>query len=523
MTRKFLFLSLICFSLISLSACSLLSKNDTEESSEKKQKKKKKSDQDESKKNIDDEEEEEEEVDNSTFEFIDLDVSLDIVNSSQKEGTYRKLELKSSGYDKLSAVIDELNANAKAFYEKNVNENLYYLNNYYVGRADNKVFSIFIDEEAFGNDIDRSKLTSATYDSQTGKEIHLSDIMDLNFDFDEIYSDFDFDSIIQDPDEFKSRIKNMLADEAYGKVSSNPEQLTAWNLGYNGVSIFAPVEVQLDDVSYTKLIQFNIPYSKYPELYNKKYVAKPDDFAFSIATNGEFYYDISGDGKPEHIKVDSKLDPQTYFIGEYNIDIDGKVTTISTDEMVGYNIRDFIFARVGSKNYFMFNEIGDNDGRICRVIDLNKAEIVTSTDYEPYLSTSSYSNIFYNPKNMLLSNTIYTISTIHVSNLYEFGSDEHFKEKSNIYNVESRFDFTSKIDLTVDVVSEDGSITESITIPTGTHFYPYQTDINSYTDYKLSDGRTVRIPLTFDEEMGYGYTVQGLPIGDVFDGLVFAG
>ena len=29
--------------------------------------------------------------------------------------------------------------------------------------------------------------------------------------------------------------------------------------------------------------------------------------------------------------------------------------------------------------------------------------------------------------------------------------------------------------------------------------------------------------MTFDENIGYGYTVQGVPIEDVFDGLVFAG
>ena len=49
------------------------------------------------------------------------------------------------------------------------------------------------------------------------------------------------------------------------------------------------------------------------------------------------------------------------------------------------------------------------------------------------------------------------------------------------------------------------------------------TDTTTYTDYKLSDGRIVRIPMTFDENIGYGYTVQGVPIEDVFDGLVFAG
>lgn len=520
MTRKFLLLSLICFSLVSFSACSLLPKADTEESTEQKKKKKKKHDATD---NTDETDDEEEEVDNSDFEFIDLDVDLDTVNDSQKPGTYKRLVLKSTGYDKLEQVIDQLNEDAKASYEKNAHEDMYYQNEYYVGRADNQVFSIYKEEVAFGGETYSKILTSATYDSQTGKELSLSDIMDMDFDFEDIYSDFDLDSTLEYSDEFKSMIKNMLADEAQGNGGSDAEQLTAWFLGYNGVSIFAPIEVETEGAHYTKVVQFDIPYSKYPELYNKKYVAKPDEFAFSVAYNGEFYYDISGDGKPEHIKISADSDPETYFIGEYNIDIDGKVTTIATDEMAGYIINDFIFLKVGGKNYFMFNEVGDNDGRICRVIDLNKTEIVTSTDHEPYLSIPLSNVIVYNPKNMLLSNTIYTVSTLHVINHYEFGSDENFKAKGNSYNVESKLDFTSKIDLTVDVLSSDGSVAESTALPAGTHFYPYQTDTTTYTDYKLSDGRIVRIPMTFDENTGYGYTVQGVPIEDVFDGLVFAG
>lgn len=103
MTRKFLLLSLICFSLVSFSACSLLPKADTEESTEQKKKKKKKHDATD---NTDETDDEEEEVDNSDFEFIDLDVDLDTVNDSQKPGTYKRLVLKSTGYDKLEHAID---------------------------------------------------------------------------------------------------------------------------------------------------------------------------------------------------------------------------------------------------------------------------------------------------------------------------------------------------------------------------------------------------------------------------------
>jgi len=525
MIKKYLLLSLVCFSLLSLSACTIFQQADTEETTAKKKKKKKKNTdktEDTDEEEVE-EEDEEEVVDYGDFEFLDLDVSLDIVNTSQKQGTYNKLNLNSTGYDKLAQAIDKLNTQSKTSYEKNADEDMYYENNYIVSRADNRILSIFLQEEAYGDYNDLSLLSSVTYDSKTGKKIALSDIMNLNFDFDKIYSDFTLDTLIKDPDKFKSRVKSMIADEASGKNDYTADQMIAWTLGYNGVSIFTPVEVTEDSVSYTKLIQFDIPYSKYPELYNKKYVAEPVEFAFSVASNGEFYYDLNGDKTPEHIKLNTSIDAQTYSINEYIVDIDGNVSQIDAGDLSGYSIEEFLFARVNDKNYLMFNERGDNDGNIVRVLDLNKLQIVSDTEFEPYPYFSAVGLIAYNPKKILLSNRIYTISTVSVSNIYEFGTDEKFKALNSVYKVESKLDFVSKVDLSVSVLSENGEVTENTTIPSGTHFYPYETDSTSYTDYKLLDGRTVRIPMTHDDEMGYGYTIQGLPIDEVFEGILFAG
>ena len=433
------------------------------------------------------------------------------------------MNLKSKGYEKLAQAIDELNNQAKASYEKNAYENMYYGNAYVVGRADNKVLSIFLEEEAYSDDREFNLLSSATYDSKTGKSIALSDIIDLDFDLDEICSDFEIDTYIKDPDKFKSRIKSLLDGEASGNNNYNEDQMMGWTLGYNGVSILGPVEIIEGNTSYTKLIQFDIPYSKYPELYNKKYVTEPEEFAFNIASNGEFYYDLNGDKTPEHIKLKVNINEQTYNIDEYVVEIDGNITQIAASDLSGYSIADFVFARVNSKNYLMFNEVGDNDGRIIRILDLDKLQLVADTEFEPYLSFSSTSLITYNPRKMLLSSDLYTIGTISVSNTYEFTDDEKLKALDSAYMLESRFDFVSKVDLSVSVLSENGEVVENTTIPSGTHFYPYATDSTSYNDYKLLDGRTVRIPISFNSEMGYGHTIQGLPVTDVFEGVVFAG
>ena len=131
MIKKYLLLSLVCFSLLSLSACTIFQQASTEETTAKKKKKKKKNTdktEDTDEEEVE-EEDEEEVVDYGDFEFLDLDVSLDIVNTSQKQGTYNKLNLNSTGYDKLAQAIDKLNTQSKASYEKNADEDMYYENN----------------------------------------------------------------------------------------------------------------------------------------------------------------------------------------------------------------------------------------------------------------------------------------------------------------------------------------------------------------------------------------------------------
>ena len=150
MIKKLLFLSLVCFSLMSLSACSILpqSNTETETSAEKKKKKKKKKD---SKKNTgeeDGEDDGEEEIDNSDFAFLDFDVSKEFISNTQPAIIYDKLILKNSGYDKLAQSVDTFNNKVKTSFLNNSDET-YHKNGYIISRADNKVVSVFAQEDLY--------------------------------------------------------------------------------------------------------------------------------------------------------------------------------------------------------------------------------------------------------------------------------------------------------------------------------------------------------------------------------------
>ena len=80
---------------------------------------------------------------------------------------------------------------------------------------------------------------------------------------------------------------------------------------------------------------------------------------------------------------------------------------------------------------------------------------------------------------------------------------------------------TSKMDLTADVVDEDGNVVEKdATIKKGSEYTLYRTDGKSIVDARIDDGRLVRLELSSE----YPRTVNGeYDEESLFDGLMYAG
>ncbi|MBR5789149.1 MAG: hypothetical protein IKX99_03470, partial [Lachnospiraceae bacterium] len=70
-----------------------------------------------------------------------------------------------------------------------------------------------------------------------------------------------------------------------------------------------------------------------------------------------------------------------------------------------------------------------------------------------------------------------------------------------------------------DVVSESGEKTGTMTLNSGDVLSAYRTDNNTYVDLLTGDKTIVRINVTAT----YPFEVDGIPMDELFDGIMYAG
>ncbi|MBQ1520083.1 MAG: hypothetical protein IIZ56_01260, partial [Clostridia bacterium] len=81
---------------------------------------------------------------------------------------------------------------------------------------------------------------------------------------------------------------------------------------------------------------------------------------------------------------------------------------------------------------------------------------------------------------------------------------------------------TLKKDLTVTIVNSDGTLGEEVTVPVGTELMPLYTDMSTYADLSLPDGRTGRVSVTITTGDDWGICLNGENQDEFFD-IMYAG
>ena len=81
---------------------------------------------------------------------------------------------------------------------------------------------------------------------------------------------------------------------------------------------------------------------------------------------------------------------------------------------------------------------------------------------------------------------------------------------------------TLKKDLTVTIVNSDGTLGEEVTLPAGSELMPLSTDMSTYADLSLPDGRTGRVSVTITTGDDWGICLNGENQDEFFD-IMYAG
>ena len=403
-------------------------------------------------------------------------------------------QIEVEGNEQLSDIIEEINR--------------YRVNDYSsmdLTRADTNVLSLFIDSVVF----DEGELISGiNIDSNTGKELKISDVLENGNElYKKLVNDSGFLEEYDDIDDFSERLKTVLTNPNAFDEGANNDYNTAWTLGNSGLQIY--MMVKNDDIDNMVIIP--LEYAIYSEYFKKDILKLPSDYAFKILLDKETTANIGG--KVKTIDINENID-EYGMSTEIEVKIDGEVRKYQ--DGVSYGISKAYILQKGNNAYLYLELQYDNDYKNISIIDLNnKGDMVEIQ--EGFANTSPL-----DPNEFYLGDRIFTVSSLGVDRKYTLGEDGKPRAIESYYNITTPITLSSKIDLkgkTLDVLN--GKEIGDIELPAGILLTPVGTDNETFTDFKLSDGNIVRIPMEISSE--YGYMIEGRIVEDVFDGTIFAG
>lgn len=197
-------------------------------------------------------------------------------------------------FDNLVSIAkDELAAN-RASFETNVSTL-----DVQVRRADSLVISLLCDSYAnYGRIYDFRALHGSNYDTQTGQEIALNDVVNVNNDLatavQKELTGHTWDGAFLT----ESAVEDYFANTPYFGFS--------WTLDYNGVTFyFAP-----GDICESGILSATVTFAEYPELFNEKYMAVPEAYTVELPMDLSFFTELDADGALEEISLFGQVEQE---------------------------------------------------------------------------------------------------------------------------------------------------------------------------------------------------------------------
>ncbi|MBE6922224.1 MAG: hypothetical protein E7465_03470 [Ruminococcaceae bacterium] len=166
-----------------------------------------------------------------------------------------------------------------------------------VRRADSLVVSLLSDSYSHYGQIQYYRVYhGSNYDTQTGREILLNEVVDVNNDLALAVEQELLEQMYAEAFHSEYAVQNYFADTPYNGFS--------WTLDYTGVTFyFAPGQF-CEGGSMTATVTF----AEYPELFNEKYTEVPQQYAVEMPLDISFFADLNGDSQQEAISVSGCYD-----------------------------------------------------------------------------------------------------------------------------------------------------------------------------------------------------------------------
>lgn len=429
--------------------------------------------------------------------------------------------LNQSALDDQKSVIDENKEYAEQEYASNPDMVEYTFDrDILVARSDETVLSMAVMEGSYlGGAHPFGMTTGRTYDTQTGKELSLKDVVS---DYDGIYEyvkkqleeNYDQSMFFED---YQDTLQKMFYDESgdYGTVQ--------WTISQTGLSIYFN---QYDLAPYVAgSQQVDISFKEQPQLFQSKYVVEKESYSKVIRENSSCFADVNGDGKEEEISYSVARD-EYGFGGAITVTCDGQTfDTAEVDKDASdaygaygaYASEGYVLHTSDGRTYLYLQHLDDNDYRYVNVFRLDQGR----PSYVGYEGMAWYNTQILDPDSFMLYTRLDVLGTYYGMKRYHVDEAGLPASDDEAYVINESSMIRSTRDLAVTILEKNGSETEA-TVLSGTGYTIFRTDGASYADAHLNDGRDCRIQIK-EGSRGWGWDIDGVSEEECFEWLPYAG
>ena len=417
----------------------------------------------------------------------------------------------------------------------------------YILRADSKLFSVCdITKLVLDPDSPYLFVETATFDSTTGEELFLSDIVEDDEDFAEAVVDRLY-YYYPDADDFLLGTRKDLYEELCDRLdgsSSGPLYFTISNIG---VTIYFDGDDIADDPF--SIISVCVPFSGYEELFEDDYISVASDY-FSMAVPGGTFYEEDGDIRMmECEEYQNDTDWRTItniYVGD-DMTMLGEDPAYSGDDSGSYGA-DFYLLHKDGKNYVFADQYFDNDYRMVETFTVSGDKVKKAKGMVDY-AEPSFRNVFPGTtEDFVMERRTDVMRTTTVANTYTIEKNGLLKEGRSLYHYDATYNddvgtkaeseyvseythsyVTTKADVSVKRINSINDSVEKgidIVVPAGHRLQLIATDMKTCAVCSIMDDNTlVLVPVNPEPGME-GSTPQytgNLPLTEAFEGVFWAG
>lgn len=337
--------------------------------------------------------------------------------------------------------------------------NYQYAGDVTICRSDSNFFSFVRGVNSFTTDAE-----GYSYDSRTGEVLTLS-------------------QVVKDMSQLQAAVDEVLKENAKSDLSAIAKEALekdaiVWALGNEGLDLF----IAQSDGYYVDYQRIVISYERYPELFSEGVKLRPAVYAAQLMTKAKSYID----GKVVQVKA-----PETEG-GSFTVMVDDKRFTVEKPEMAG-GLISLLYVKTASGTYLYPEFQGDySDASYLLPVDLQSGKASKLPEDRELGMGFDLQNAV-NPDALALSVRSDTLSTLYTFYPVKIGSDgvpEAIGERHYFTGVTV---LHSKQALTLSLVKDGKETGEKTEVPADSNYFFYAGDNKSYVDFRLEDGREVRV------------------------------